>query len=422
MNKKIFAIVITSIFLLFSFSTVSGFKLEKSDKIINQNFTMTLDDYSPEVNINNIVNFKISVLNSNGKPKLFCNYKVYTRPYEEDVSYKIDGDKIIGEFTPTREGMYSLIIEITGLNNQVEKTIYYYFVNPAGSGQVRYYFRDINPTHGQPGTYWGKDFDHDDVASLLLTPPSEEEHWQCVTWVQNSPDEVPEDLPFYSILENIDIYCWYRFFRPDYPDGWLHGIGVQRIARFNKNVIKFNIIPKESEYTWTNTKFYMSWSMVGHTSWYWLSLKLIGANGLHPFWMTKPEQPSYADFYYSYSDKPFIKSNSNLDISILSATTQAENSNYAEIILEGKGKTNLVIQMKDKSKIYSAKLNGVECDFTQANGLLTFDLQLDLEHSEHLLSISPKQIIPNTQQFSNIMSYHLLKRFPILERILPFIM
>ena len=56
--------------------------------------------------------------------------------------------------------------------------------------------------------------------------------------------------------------------------------------------------------------------------------------------------------------------------------------------------------MPDKSKRYSAKLNDVECDFTQVNGELTFTLHLDSEDTKHSLCISPRLSSTNSQSSS----------------------
>jgi len=387
MNKKIIGIGIVSMFLLTGITAVSAFDLEETEAKSNQSLILQLTDYDPVVNLNDVVSFEISVSDPNGEPALFHNYKVYTRPYVEDISCQRVGDKIVGEFTATRTGMYSLIVDVADVNNCVEKDIFYYFVGSFEEAKIRYYFRDDLPTHGQPrGPPAGFG---SDCGSLLFTPPTVEENRNCGYWVQFSPDELPEN-PI-SILTNINIYCWYRFIGDDHGDQKY--IGIQKFATYWTRVNKYKPVPYVDVYTWINKDFSIFWPMVRARSWYWLSLKLVGGAlpPSLPYLMTKPEQPSYADFTYIYCKIPDIKSISNADVTVLSATTQAGNSNNAEIILEGTGTTNLVIQMPDNSKMYSAKLNGVDCDFTQRNGEVTFTLYLDSEHTEHSLHIYPSQ-------------------------------
>ena len=398
--KKIISTLIIGMFLLTGITAVSAFNLEETEAKSNQPLMIHLTDYDPVVNLNDVVSFEISVSASNGEPAPFHNYKVYTRPSEGDISCQRVGDKIIGEFTATRGGMYSLIVDVTDANNYAEKSIFYYFVNPIGNGKIRYYFRDDLPTHGQP-TGNGHD-----CGSLLLTPPTEEEFRWCGYWVQFSPDEIPEN-PI-SILTNIDIYCWYNLPYPwNFSYAWLNHIGIQndipehigiqKFVTYNIRVNKLQYVPPVEEYTWINREFSIFWPMVFPSSWYRLSFKLVSGSWREPYLMTKPDQPSYADFTYIYCKTPNIKSISNTDVVVLAATSEADNSNNAEIILEGTGTTNLVIQMPDNSKMYSAKLNGVDCDFTQVNGEMTFTLYLDSEHTEHSLHIYPSQSISSIQ-------------------------
>ena len=63
----------------------------------------------------------------------------------------------------------------------------------------------------------------------------------------------------------------------------------------------------------------------------------------------------------------------------------------AEIILTGTGTTNLIVQMLDNDINYNAELdeincNNEDCNFTQDNGKLNFNLNLD---SEHTITIYP---------------------------------
>lgn len=382
--KKIIAIGIISMFLLASITTVSSFNLEETEVKSNQPLMINLNNYNPIVNLNDVVNFEISVNDSNGEPVSFCNYEVYTRPSEEDISCQRVGDKIVGEFTPTRDGMYSLIVEVTGADNNVKKESFFYFVNSTriGIGIKRYYFRDDLPTHGQP-TGNGHD-----CGSLLNTSPTAQEYRWCCSWVQFSPDEIPKN-PI-STLINIYIHCLCKFLSFGFAV-----VGIQKVAtpdpvtdlNETKPFLAFQ------KYMWLNKDFSMSWQMNNAGDWYWLSLKILGDG---PNITTKPKWPSCAYFIYMYCKNPGIESISNADVVVLSATSEAGNSNNAEIILQGTGMANLVVQMPGASQVYSANLNGVKCNnddnqFTQVNGELSFTLNLDSEHSEHSLCIFPSK-------------------------------
>jgi len=420
MKKKIICMGIISLFLLTGIASVSAFTLKETGTKSNQSFMVALAEYDAEKSLNGQISFEITVSDfNNGDPISFCEYEVYTRPFEKDVSYQRYGDKILGEFTATREGIYSLIVEITGENNDVEKTNFYYFINPSGTGKVSYYFRDVAPTHGQPG-YLFEDGDHMDAKAMLLAKeenkPTEEEYWCCSKWIQTSPDEMPENISMFTLLTDIDIYCWYRLIISDYGR-----IGIQRYATYDTSVSRCKYVEGEPDvYNWINVKFSnLAWVMKSPGSWYWISLKLVGRD---PYWMTKPEQPSYADFTYLYCKTPNIKSNSNLDVIILSATSSADDINNAEIILEGAGTTNLVVQMPNTELTYSAKLNGVECSFTQLNGELNFNLNLDSQHSEHTFHICHSNERINNKQSTNLPLPQFIEKlvgwFPLLTQLL----
>ena len=347
-----------------------------------QTSLITFDTGGIKKNLNEEVSFSVSMFNVNGDPFYSNDYNIYIRP-TEPMSISKYGNTITGSFTVKKSGIYSLVVEIKDMNNNIVKNKWTFFVNLIGSATVRYYFRGVEPTHGQPAG--------SDAKSMLFTPPSEEESWNCSYWVQNSPDEIPEN-PI-SILTGVDINCWYKFGQPG-PLIRRHVIGIQKFVSWGTQVIKSHEIPIAGEYTWINTKFNMFWPMVLPKSWYWLSLKLIGTHFLYPHWMTEPNQPAYADFTYIFCKIPGIKSISNPNIILLSATTQASNTNNAQIILEGMGTTNLIVKMPETTSLdYSAELNGVECNnenyhFTQVNGELSFTLHLGSEHSEHTLYIT----------------------------------
>ena len=319
-------------------------------------------------NLYDTVSFNIQMFKPNGDPCYIADYNIYTRPFEP-LSISKNGNKITGSFTVTRLGTYSLIAEIKDINNNRAKTKYVFFVEPSGSVKTRYYLRGVEPIHGQPAG--------SDAKSLLFTPPVEEEYWRCGAWVQNSPDELTGEYTL-SVLDEIDIHSWYKLEREG-------DISVQRFVTYDPDADREQVVDAAENYTWVNTKFTdLGWSMDYSWSLYFTALRLSGHN---PFWMTNPIQPSYADFTFRYTTTPTIKSISNKKATVLSATSPPGNTNNAHIILEGTESTNLVVQMPDTSLIYSAKLNDDDCDFTQMNGKLNFNLCLDSSYSEHLLYI-----------------------------------
>lgn len=138
--RKILAVGIIVLFIGVSVS--SGFavvNLEEKDTKNNSSIILDYSVFNVDTSTDKILNFEFIISNTTDDPAS-KNFKVYTYPYEEDLSYYLDDDKIDVSFTPSREGVYSVIVEAEDENNIVEKSISYYIVNPKGEGIVRYFF------------------------------------------------------------------------------------------------------------------------------------------------------------------------------------------------------------------------------------------------------------------------------------------
>jgi len=312
-----------------------------SSNQFNHNLTskmLTFTEVIRTKNLNDTISFSISAFNPNGAGCNGCT-AVTTFPSETVTIDSETGNDITGHFTVTRPGIYSLNFTVTDSNSNITKRRMLFFVGNTSQQTTKYYFRGIKPTHGQP-----KD---SDCRSLLLTAPSATEAWTCGYWIQNSPDEIP-NYPL-AYLSGIDTYSWYE---TALSEGY---IGVQRFVTYDSGVDFKSTVPIASDYTWINKNFTnLNWSMDYPQSWYWLSLKLEGDN---PYWTTFPvghtaDEASYADFTYSYTTTPTIESISNTDIVVLSATSPADDTDSATIVLENPtssaASTNLVLASFNK--------------------------------------------------------------------------
>ena len=148
-------------------------------------------------------------------------------------------------------------------------------------------------------------------------------------------------------------------------------------------------ISNTTNYNFTNVNFTdLNWTMDYLTSFYGLTVKL---NGTSPSIKVNSTDLSYIDLTYRYTIGPEIKSISNTNVNLLSATTPSTDINNATIILEGdeNESTSMVVQMSDSSSNYLVKRDGVECgasnadcNFTQSNGLINFtNITLGSEHT-----------------------------------------
>jgi parallel beta-helix repeat protein len=298
------------------------------------NKMLTLTENTRTENVGDNVSFSASAFNLNGT-NLSDGTTVTISPSESSLSYSDNGSgTITGWFIPTKSGVYSLNFTVTDENANTTRRRALFFVGDTASTTTKYYFRGTRPTHGQP---YGTGLDS---KTLLLTAPTSTEIWNCGNWVQNSPDEMP-NYPLAN-LSAIDTYTWYK-------QSKVSGayIGAQRYITYNQTVDENNPVENVSDYTWINENFAgLNWAMDYPRSWYWLSLKLYGSN---PYWTTFPsghsDQPSYADFTYTFTTTPIIKSISNPDdIVLLSATASVSDSENATIVLEGSGSTDIVLE------------------------------------------------------------------------------
>jgi hypothetical protein len=133
-----------------------------------------------------------------------------------------------------------------------------------------------------------------------------------------------------------------------------------------------NPVGNVSDFTWINENFTgLNWSMDYPQIWYWLSLKIYGST---PFWTTFPSghsasEASYANFTCSYTTTPAVKSISNLNITLLSATAPVDDNENATIVLDGTGSTNIVLGNNRPFIGYTTTINSDNTATIAANGL-----------------------------------------------------
>ena len=335
---------------------------------------------SREGNTTNRIDFNITMKYVNASNCALCSYKLELSPSEASFANSSTNELIIGNFTPTKTGIYSLKINVTDKNNNSEIKKYVYLINST-TGLVNYYFRSTEPTHGQPLAAAGAD-----SGSLLFEKPTTEESRTCSGWVQFSPDILPNYL--FGIYKQINYSMWYQT-----NAIFSNGTGIEKYATYGDD-FDYNVTVNATSKSFETFNFTFDLANDYFWRWYWMSIKLRGNN---PYIYSNSTDPSYANITYAYSNTPGIKHISNEDIDILSATSPSNNSNNATIVLDGTGTTNITMEMPNTSENYAIYYDNVLCRISnctiisQSQGEINLTLILGSEHEVDMIndSVSP---------------------------------
>jgi len=180
---------------------------------------------------------------------------------------------------------------------------------------------------------------------MNLSLPTSDEYSTCGSWIQSSPDELPSN-GFYvaSLLTDIDMHTWYKVSGSDGTST----VGIQRYAIYSQGSNNSNsAVSTSTDYISNDTSFSnVNWMMDYSDMWYRIAVKLetTATGGGYPWWRSTPSQPSYVDFTYSYTTSPAVKSVSNENIVLLSATaTSSINTLTLENPLTTATTTNIVL-------------------------------------------------------------------------------
>ncbi len=323
------------------------------------------------------IDFNFTMNYPNGSSCPSCSYQLNLYPSETNLENSSDGALVIGNFTPTRAGIYSLRFNITDENNNSEVRKYLYMINTTSSDLINYHFRNRTATHGQPTNYGGPN----DAGSLLLEKPPSPENRSCGNYVVFSMDELPNYL--FGIYKQINYSMWYKTdaITTNYT-------GIERYDK-QDSTVDYNVYVSATSTTFEAFNFTVDLMNDYFWVWYWMAIKLVGDN---PYVYSNETDPSYANITYVYSNTPAIREITNEDIDLLSATMQDNLSDSANISLYGIGDTNISILMPDTTKDYGVSYDGVDCSSNSnctLNSLSNGEVNLTLTlGSEHVLEIT----------------------------------
>jgi len=292
-------------------------------------------------------------------------------------------DKVLegGAKTLSRGIAPRIICEIHSTRKQAnvgqDKIRKVFLVNLTNKENIKYYIREVFPTHGQPaGT---------DTASLLFSPPVGEEYVACASWVQNSPDELPDVL--FGVINQINISAWYE--APNIPM-----MGIQRYQTYSTTMdLQQDVPPVEDKFAFSTANFSVNWPITHEHNWYYIAVKLFDNNVGVQWGINSKNMLSYVDIGYTTTATPLIKKISNENITLISATS-SDNLKEAEIILDGIGKTDFVVEMSVENS-YSVYMDDILCDNSDCNYVMNgkeITISSNLE-GEHIIEITSKTIV-----------------------------
>ncbi|HPW34357.1 MAG TPA: hypothetical protein PK367_01180, partial [Candidatus Paceibacterota bacterium] len=157
---------------------------------------------------------------------------------------------------------------------------------------------------------------------------------------------------------------------------------------YNVTIDASSSVPIAESYAWASSTFSgIDWSLDYPSFWYWLSLKI---NGSSPYLQTTAAQPSYADFTYQYTITPGIKSISNDNVAVLSATAPVNSTSTPSIVLENRlsvsTSTTITLSNLATSTYYQVTVDGSISSVV--SGSACNDNRLCLTDSNGILSLT----------------------------------
>ena len=306
-------------------------------------YTDTARSYS----VGDTISFSFSTLTANGTAcsSSTCTYAATISPTNTSLSSSLTGDTVTGSFVPDRNGTYSLLLSVTDTNGNETKRNIVFMVGSTSSTTTRYYFRSMKPTHAQAK---GNGLDS---STLMLTPPSSDEYNWCSGWVQYSPDETP-NYPISSV-SSLDSLFYYIL---DLDAA----VGTQRYARYgttSSNSASSAVTASPSYISTSETLNSLNFMMDYQQSWQSIRFTLGNSSNstYHPRLRSTASSPSYIDFAHSYTNTPAVKTISNDDVILVSATSSDATGTDPSITLNNptlsSASANLVLD--DFSKPFS---------------------------------------------------------------------
>ncbi|MBU3896759.1 MAG: right-handed parallel beta-helix repeat-containing protein, partial [Nanoarchaeota archaeon] len=287
------------------------------------------------------------------------------------LNYSNTTSEIYGNFTPSRSGIYSIRVNITdsqgnNITNSFNMYSYYdYGIN--FTNKIVYYIRpDLVGVHGQVTGTDAKTMHFDKYINSDIS-------FHCGAWIAAYIDNLPDYLN--GTIKDMSIHNYYRT-----TGGILKTI---RLRYGGTDITPLEILPITYDYQLLHKNYSnVNYNMAGK-SWYSINLHFVGN---YPSLIDGPNYPNYVEFNYS-TDIPMISSRMPDGVKLLSTTFSLDRLNSTEMILDGDGTHELLLNMPElatydvyRDSILCDEAN-TDCNFTQTGTTLNVTLKLGSEHT-----------------------------------------
>ena len=288
----------------------------------------------------------------------FAVESLTTSPPEE-IAYTTDGNRLRGTFTPTRAGMYSLHVVLTGCGQT--------------SIDQRYWFGNEK----SKTFYLGMGY-RTDVGNLSSQVPTQPINVYCTMWIEGHVADAPPIDGLQKITQvKTSLWSDYKAF---------HGIAPSCSVEFDRTYSRRADVFRAIDDTYPDGRSLLKMTFGKgtfiHNRADWLDLT-VKYWCLDPVWESNDEIKSTVEFSYLVTSHPVIKSISNRYAWILSATSPEGSTNQADIALQGDGKTTVSLQMADRQSRYVVTVDDGQpcnddsaCGYTQTAGQINVTLEL----------------------------------------------
>jgi parallel beta-helix repeat protein len=350
------------------------------------NSTLNLESIERTYEKDSEIIFNVSMFYLNKSSCSSCYYNISIYPNESYVITKNNNELEIN-FTPTKNGLYSVVINVTTPENDVGNFKYIFLAGNTSLDTLRYYFHgDEEPINGQSVLTGGKD-----TGTMLTSAPTHPEFIMCYHSLWFQIDEIAKPL---YIIKNISWGWWYR-------NGGGSTNAIERFANYKDEAnLEYNIdVPEATTYVWNTTSF----SDLNLTSDYlfrnyWFALNLNGSRSF-PYVKTNSTNWSYVDLDYIYAGPKIDQLTEELGsdlrkMKLLSSYFEDDSKTNATIQLDGEGNFTIAVEMPNSNN-YKVYYDDVLCSSNSdciennlENTLVNFTISLSSGHEIQVVTSS----------------------------------